>query len=661
MFTHPRTPLFLTPPHWTNDERGNAFERFTADLLALLGWSCKTRLRVTGMEIDVLAQSSLTREQALVQCKFQRDPLSANVIDLLLGQAMRRKAVTHAFLFSLSQLGKEAKGVLEELQAEPAPKHFAFHGPDGILELLARSNEKLPQQIYRAPPGRSVAGSHLLLHPDFARMWLHEEHVNGMPVRVVVEGSDGVDVDAVTSAVQAAGLFEDVPFEAASTATARRQAASRSEADHQDTVAPVPVADSIDDYRPCRPADFIGRQELLRVLRSFLDSGRKDETGSRVLALTGHSGFGKSSLVLKLAEQCNGRDLRTKLFMFAVDTRSARHKSFVSAAVYECLQAAVRRGFLPDPPEPISIPSEGSILGCASMAWALDLLWRQQRAIVRFFDQFEEVLSKDELRPAFDALHALALEVHAESGPIILGFSWRLGITLSEDNPAYHLWHGLADLRRTFEVGPFSEPETNSLITQFERTNNVPLLIPVRKRIRDQSLGLPWLTKKLSIHLYKQIKAGAAQIDLLSQKLNVVTLFQEDLADLSPSQIECLKSIASQSPVDLTIVADEFSQETVNSLLGRRLILRTGGRLAPYWDIFRDFLRDGRVPAIEWQWLPIVSPSMAIPTLMQLQASGRITLADLAARTGYSEGTVQNILSDLQNVALVRRDETDGA
>lgn len=180
----------------------------------------------------------------------------------------------------------------------------------------------------------------------------------------------------------------------------------------------------------------------------------------------------------------------------------------------------------------------------------------------------------------------------------------------------------------------------------------------MRKRIRDQSQGLPWLTKKLSIHVYKQIEAGAEQIALLAQRLNVVTLFEEDLADLSPAQISCLKSIAIQSPVDLTKIADDFSNEIVNSLVSRRLVVRTGGRLAPYWDIFRDFLRDERVPGIEWQWLPLVSPSMAIPVLMQLQASGGISLNQLATRTEYSEGTVQNIVSDLQNVALVRRNET---
>jgi hypothetical protein len=658
MGTHlqPRTPLFIVPAQWTNDERGNYFERFVADLLTCVGWKCKTRLRFTGMEIDVLAISKVTKDVALVQCKFQRDPLSSNVVDLLLGQALRRAEVTNTLLFSIAPLGKEARGVVDDLEASPPAKKFGFFGPSEILELINGSSSSQVEQTYLQEHGRNVASSHLLIHPDYPRLWLHEEQINGLPVRVVVDGDSTINCEELATAIHAAGVFEDLPFEP--TRSQGTLGAPSPPIESHDTVAPVPVADSIDDYRPCRPSDFIGRKDLLKELRSFLESIQNGTNISRVLALTGHSGFGKSSLVLKLAEQFRSQKRHNKIFIFAIDTRSARHKSFVSAAVYECLRAAVSSGFLPEPPDDMSVPSEGPILSSNSVRWALSKLTETRRALVIFFDQFEEVLSKDELRPAFDAMHALALEVHSEKGPLVLGFSWRLGITLSEDNPAYYLWHGISDIRRTFEVGRFSETETNGLIAQFEKANRIPLLIPLRKRIRDQSLSLPWLTKKLSIHVYNQIGAGAEQIALLAQRLNVVTLFQEDLADLSPAQISCLKSIAIQSPVDLTKIADDFSNEIVNSLVTRRLVVRTGGRLAPYWDIFRDFLRDDRVPAIPWQWLPLVSPSMAIPVLMHLQASGGISLQQLATRTEYSEGTVQNIVSDLQNVALVRRNES---
>jgi len=373
------------------------------------------------MEIDVFAKSRVTKEIALVQCKFQRDPLQSGVIDLLLGQALRKEEVTNTLLFSIGPLGKAARGVVEELETKPLDKNFGFFGPDRILELLEGSSSPPPKITYKPAPGRSVASSHLLLHPDYPKLWLHEEQHNGLPLRVVVDGGSSIDCELLAAAIHAAGLFEDVPFEGAFTPNTSLTS-STSAADH-DTVAPVPVADSIDDYRPCRPSDFIGRKDLLGELRTFLESIQKETNASRVLALTGHSGFGKSSLVLKLTEQVHSRELRNKIFVFAVDTRSARHKSFVSAAVYECLQAAVRSGFLPEPPSTLSVPSEGPILSSNSARWALSELSRSRRLLVIFFDQFEEVLSKDELRPAFDAMHSLALEVHAEKGPLVLGFS----------------------------------------------------------------------------------------------------------------------------------------------------------------------------------------------------------------------------------------------
>ena len=49
------------------------------------------------------------------------------------------------------------------------------------------------------------------------------------------------------------------------------------------------------DYRPARPQDFVGRQEAQDGILAFLDEVRKNNTRTRVVAITGDSGMGKSS------------------------------------------------------------------------------------------------------------------------------------------------------------------------------------------------------------------------------------------------------------------------------------------------------------------------------------------------------------------------------
>jgi hypothetical protein len=647
------SPLFVVPSTWSNDERGNYFEQFIAALLAQLDWECQVRVRHLGMEIDVFAIDKMTNERALVQCKFQKDNISANVIDLLYGQGSRRADIKKMLLFSIADLGKDAKAVLKDI-ADNGQKPLIYHGPARVVELVSKIDNVAPRR-YQAAVGRHIASTSLLIHPGLPRVWLHEEHIQGAAARVVVEPGDSVS--DVERALKQEGRFQELPFEAAGhLQEARNSATGISTTDvPSDAVATIPVADSVNDYRPCRPADFVGRRLLVSNIRRFLVAVRQDSTSLRNLAIVGQSGLGKSSLVLKLIEGLHS-DRRKKVHSFAVDTRSARGKGFVASAMRAALADAMRADFLQIAEVP-DIPTEGPILASTGVRSALKQLESTGKLLVLYFDQFEEVLSKDELRAAFDAMRQLAVEAHAERTALVIGFSWRLGITLSEDNPAYHLWQGLSDSRKTFEIGPFTEGDTNAVLDQFESEFKIPLLRPLRKRLREQSQDLPWLTKKLIIHVYTQIGIGVTQPALLSQRLNAQTLFESDLSDLPNAYVECLKYVAQRSPADVTQVANEFGTNVVSALVGRRLLVRTGGRVAPYWDIFRDFLRDGKVSAIEWQWKPIASPSMALPVFSLIQSAGGLDLATLAVQSGYSEGTAQNVLSDLINLALVQRSE----
>ncbi|WP_437894236.1 hypothetical protein [Sorangium sp. So ce124] len=53
---HPKHLLLAIPEDWTNDRKGDFFESFVADLLRPMRFAVERRLRVTGMEIDLLAK-----------------------------------------------------------------------------------------------------------------------------------------------------------------------------------------------------------------------------------------------------------------------------------------------------------------------------------------------------------------------------------------------------------------------------------------------------------------------------------------------------------------------------------------------------------------------------------------------------------------------------
>jgi Holliday junction resolvase-like predicted endonuclease len=100
----------LVPCNWTNDKKGKFFEKVVGDWLKQKRYEVKERIRFTGMEIDLVADNIDTKQRIFVECKFVQDSLSANVVDSLIGKAVR-KQIEAVFLFSTASLGKEAASV----------------------------------------------------------------------------------------------------------------------------------------------------------------------------------------------------------------------------------------------------------------------------------------------------------------------------------------------------------------------------------------------------------------------------------------------------------------------------------------------------------------------------------------------------------------------
>ena len=98
----------------------------------------------------------------------------------------------------------------------------------------------------------------------------------------------------------------------------------------------------------------------------------------------------------------------------------------------------------------------------------------------------------------------------------------------------------------------------------------------------------------------KSLKPTSSQYALLERELDVESLFKEDLAGLKPEQIRCLKYVAEKAPAYVSEVEDLFSADLTNSLLSKRLLVRSGLNYVIYWDIFRDYLTHGRAPQIPW-------------------------------------------------------------
>jgi hypothetical protein len=656
----------LVPTEWSNTEKGNYFEELVASLFERMQWSVRTRIRVTGMEIDLLAEHNHSKHKALIECKFLNSSFDAPIISKLIGNAITRSDIDTAWLVCTSEPGKDAEGKLLEIEERDntirGGLKFAYTGPEQLTKLFLEV-KGLPSFTERTAflPSKfrqSIGAATLLITPEES-CWIIEQNRSGLPekafiVPTIIEQNRVDDYATIRRFTENEKLWIDIElvdgFPDLIESTIPNSSQPRRE-----YITQVPMADKFDDYAPSRPEDFVGRSNLLSQIIEHFKNIRQQLPRRRIIALSGPSGFGKSSVVLKLADKCKHSKLNNQIYLYHVDSRSATRPIFVIEAIRMALQSAIDTHFVDSQVKEIRIDSVEDPFATESVKVLLSDLIVQKKIVVIFFDQFEELLVKEQLFNTFDSMKKAAFAVESLQSNVVLGFSWRTSIALGESHPAYYMWHSLQDKRAEFRIGLFEREEALEMLTNLEKNLNYKLETTLRRHILDQSQGIPWLLKKFCVHVYRRLKADVSQKDLLGTQLDAANLFKEETDNLTVLQLDCLRYIAINSPADLMDVHDKFEQETPTFLYENRLIIRSGHKYSVYWDVFKEYLISGKVPPIPMTYVPQVQLTTALTVLKFIIESDYISISDIQETYGYTNKTSLNIISDLSSLFFVDR------
>jgi hypothetical protein len=336
-------------PNTPSKEKGDLLERFAEDFLRTQNYEVDNQVRVTAAELDLLCKHRVNGRTLYVECKAHRDPLSSNELKNLLG-TITLKNYDEGWLISAGALGKDAKGFQHEWEQKPIQERqkLSIYTPDRIIDAFAAAG--LIQQPPSAPLIEGVSeGIHLgdwvLLVTRHGRFWVAPTIEHGVP-------SGGVVVEATTGRlVTDAGLLREVGKTDTSLATLDLEFAARkppsttpaTASTPPDKVVEVEHGDSWADYRPARPQDFVGRTDAQKTIFSLLEDVRRRRTLTRVFAITGDSGMGKSSLIAKLrARSQNLRD-HGKYFIYAVDSRAATNATYIAASLISACRKTLLR------------------------------------------------------------------------------------------------------------------------------------------------------------------------------------------------------------------------------------------------------------------------------------------------------------------------------
>ena len=651
-----------TPQGTPSGEKGNLLERLAEDLLRIQNYEVTNQLRLTATELDLLCKHRVNQRVVYVECKAHRDSIGANILHNLLGK-LTFKEYQEAWLISTGPLGKDAKGFQHDWQKKPntESQKLSIYTPESVIEALMSSGQikRLPYDLAVKTIGNEdQIGEPTLLITQYGMFWTISCLKGGVPVGVLVYSTKTGDL--VTEQALLRNLSQtdtsqnDLDFEYLLNFPKSDLESSLNqvvEVEHGKTWA---------DYRPARPQDFVGRSEVQEQVIRSLEDVRNEKSNTRVFAIKGDSGMGKSSLIAKLRDRVHNQRYRRRFFMYAVDIRAATGANYILCSVLACLRKAAESGFGTGNPDNLRITNSADPLESPSIQEFLTQLERKGQVICLVFDQFEELYSKSEVFAVFEAAQNLFLSAVAAQSNLVLGFAWKTDSTVQQDHPAYYMWHRLADHRMEVELGQFTSSEALNAINIFQKELGEKLRSDLRRQLIENSQGYPWFLKKLCIHVHDTVKSGISQSELVDKDLDVKSLFDKDLQQLTPSEDLCLKMIAESAPVDWSEILNDFGPEVLGGLQDKRLIVRSGNRLNLYWDIFREYVQTNTVQSIPFSYVPS-SPSISamLKVTEQLVLEENRSTAELSELCGFSVKTIGNVIHDLSmfGIATVEQSE----
>lgn len=126
-----------TKPLDSTKHKGDLLEQLTEHLLRAQNYEVETRVRKTGVELDLLCRHKANSNKTLyVECKAYRDGknIDSNIIYNLIGKKTQKK-YEEAWLVATCDFGKDAKGVVDELTSD-GTVDLSFYTPNRLIEAL---------------------------------------------------------------------------------------------------------------------------------------------------------------------------------------------------------------------------------------------------------------------------------------------------------------------------------------------------------------------------------------------------------------------------------------------------------------------------------------------------------------------------------------------
>jgi hypothetical protein len=415
--------------------------------------------------------------------------------------------------------------------------------------------------------------------------------------------------------------------------------------------ARIPTSEDPTGPLPVLPQYFVDRNDILCAIQSFLEKARLGQSARRSFVIKGNSGWGKSSLVLKLLGWAHGLPVQ-RISLTAADSRVAKDRSFVTESIRLALSDALR--FI-DREEGNLLVRDADPLASPDVITAFASFREKAALSVLVFDQFEDFVTRPELGKAFAVVTDLIRDLERTKPPFAVGFTWKSDLSGSYSDRAFEGWRASLPLMEIFRIDELRASDVWKIV-EFASKNSsgeqriVALPYDLKSRIVDQSANYPWLAKKLLTHVFRRIAKGDSPKDLLAENLAIERLFKDDVQELDNASDKCLRFVAARGAIDLSGTDGECSEKVLTELVKSHLLVKLGPQYRVSSDILRAYLVNGKVPSISWAPLLNYPPDRELITkaLKRLQARPRKTdqlRSFLKVKQSYLDGFSEDLVA----------------
>ncbi len=644
----------------SNKAKGNCFESLIRNLLTLHQYDIRGNINYSGMEIDLVAEHKHNKESLYVECKAKEKVSSDELSKFSFNVGFKK--IDKGYFFRTQELESQAGALLSEIKARPEYKNLTFFEPSEIIKILSDGKmifEPTSELKNYLISKRTLAVTYF---GDFFIYLVNES--NALPTKFIVVNANDNKIQISKEILQNLknSILEIQNLEFIEIYSNKADYKEKIDINIQiESISEVQESENWYDYLPASSSrnHFVGRDEIRRDVLSFFKEIEDKKTEKHIFYLNGKSGWGKSSLVLEIKGKSQNKHYKNRFFTVAIDTRSANSDNFVALSFNKIIKEAYEQNFIHKSifTKDLEFTSNVDLLSSESIKELLNLLEVEKKYLVLIFDQFEDVFRKKDF---FKTFYKFLSDVTDLKPNLIIGFSWKSDFLIQSDDSSYHIWQQAKEQAKEFTVNEFGEREIDGIIKQFEGSIGI---VPksIKDRIKESSQGLPWLTKKLCIHIYDQIQSGLKREELSESNLNILDLFKKDDERLQSDEFRALKLIAKRAyegnSFEETEVGELIPGNIISSLLHKRLIIRSGAIYNIYWDIYRDYLVTGEIPIIGESYLLRQGVNLCLEVFLLFEKDIIESISSLAEKhpKGISQDTLNNILIELRNIGLINK------